>query len=59
MQYETVITTMIYTHVLNRGGKGVVSPADIVAESPLPYASLTSPADVVLNESDHHGDRPD
>ena len=22
------ITTMIYTHVLNRGGKGVFSPAD-------------------------------
>ena len=21
-------TTMIYTHVLNRGGKGVISPAD-------------------------------
>jgi hypothetical protein len=23
-----VATTMIYTHVLNRGGKGVLSPAD-------------------------------
>jgi len=23
-----VSTTMIYTHVLNRGGKGVFSPAD-------------------------------
>jgi hypothetical protein len=23
-----VRTTMIYTHVLNRGGKGVLSPAD-------------------------------
>jgi len=21
-------TTMIYTHVLNRGGRGVISPAD-------------------------------
>lgn len=25
-----VSTTMIYTHVLNRGGKGVQSPADRV-----------------------------
>ena len=29
-----VRTTMIYTHVLNRGGRGVVSPADL----PLPLA---------------------
>ncbi len=26
--HNSVQTTMIYTHVLNRGGKGVVSPAD-------------------------------
>lgn len=26
--HEDVSTTMIYTHVLNRGGKGVLSPAD-------------------------------
>jgi integron integrase len=26
--HEDVTTTMIYTHVLNRGGKGVLSPAD-------------------------------
>jgi site-specific recombinase XerD len=26
--HRDVSTTMIYTHVLNRGGKGVVSPAD-------------------------------
>jgi hypothetical protein len=25
-----VRTTMIYTHVLNRGGKGVKSPLDLV-----------------------------
>ena len=24
-------TTMIYTHVLNRGGQGVISPADVLA----------------------------
>ena len=26
--HRDVSTTMIYTHVLNRGGKGVYSPAD-------------------------------
>ena len=27
--HADVKTTMIYTHVLNRGGRGVVSPADM------------------------------
>jgi len=31
--HSDVSTTMIYTHVLNRGGRGVVSPADILAGS--------------------------
>jgi len=26
-----VSTTMIYTHVLNRGGRGIISPLDRVA----------------------------
>ena len=26
--HSDVRTTMIYTHVLNRGGRGVISPAD-------------------------------
>jgi site-specific recombinase XerD len=26
--HKEVSTTMIYTHVLNRGGHGVMSPAD-------------------------------
>jgi site-specific recombinase XerD len=26
--HQNVATTMIYTHVLNRGGRGVLSPAD-------------------------------
>lgn len=26
--HKDVKTTMIYTHVLNRGGKGVISPLD-------------------------------
>jgi site-specific recombinase XerD len=29
--HRDVSTTMIYTHVLNRGGKGVRSPADTLA----------------------------
>jgi site-specific recombinase XerD len=28
LRHKDVATTMIYTHVLNRGGRGVVSPAD-------------------------------
>jgi integrase len=28
--HKEVKTTMIYTHVLNRGGKGVLSPMDEV-----------------------------
>ena len=28
--HKDVSTTMIYTHVLNRGGKGVKSPADML-----------------------------
>lgn len=33
--HRDVSTTMIYTHVLNRGGLGVRSPADLLAEGPL------------------------
>lgn len=32
--HSDVKTTMIYTHVLNRGGRGVRSPADILAQRP-------------------------
>jgi hypothetical protein len=28
--HKDVRTTMIYTHVLNRGGRGIGSPADIL-----------------------------
>jgi integron integrase len=37
--HADVSTTMIYTHVLNRGGRGVHSPLDAVA-SPLPVPPL-------------------
>jgi site-specific recombinase XerD len=30
--HKDVKTTMIYTHVLNRGGRGVRSPADALSE---------------------------
>src|SRR5712691_178104 len=32
--HKDVSTTMIYTHVLNRGGRGVKSPADLLAAAP-------------------------
>jgi integron integrase len=32
--HKDVSTTMIYTHVLNRGGRGVRSPADLLAMRP-------------------------
>jgi integron integrase len=38
--HRDVSTTMIYTHVLNRGGKGVRSPADTVAAVGLTAFSL-------------------
>jgi integrase len=34
--HRDVNTTMIYTHVLNRGGRGVRSPADALGTSPDP-----------------------
>jgi integrase len=33
--HRDVSTTMVYTHVLNRGGMGVRSPADLLAGSGL------------------------
>lgn len=34
--HTDVSTTMIYTHVLNRGGKGILSPADRISVPPEP-----------------------
>lgn len=36
--HSDVRTTMIYTHVLNRGGRGVRSPADLLRQIPPPAA---------------------
>jgi len=42
--HKDVRTTMIYTHVLNRGGRGVRSPADVLAqERPQPGARPKQP----------------
>lgn len=38
--HKDVRTTMIYTHVLNRGGRGVHSPADLLGARP-PAAGAT------------------
>jgi integron integrase len=35
--HRDVITTMMYTHVLNRGGRGVRSPADALGGSAAPW----------------------
>jgi site-specific recombinase XerD len=32
--HQDVSTTMIYTHVLNRGGRGVISPLDSMTKRP-------------------------
>ncbi|MGD8721658.1 MAG: tyrosine-type recombinase/integrase, partial [Desulfobacterales bacterium] len=32
--HQDVSTTMIYTHVLNRGGHGVISPLDSMTKPP-------------------------
>ena len=34
--HKDVRTTMIYTHVLNRGGRGVKSPAELLGLVPCP-----------------------
>jgi integron integrase len=43
--HRDVSTTMIYTHVLNRGGRGVRSPADrlMIPETPAGIAALPQP----------------
>ncbi len=38
--HKSVKTTMIYTHVLNRGGRAVRSPADLLPTPPSPRTNL-------------------
>lgn len=37
--HASVETTMIYTHVMNRGGRGVTSPLDRVEQSRSAYGA--------------------
>jgi integrase len=37
--HSSVETTMIYTHVMNKGGRGVTSPLDRVEQPIAPYRS--------------------
>ena len=37
--HASVETTMIYTHVMNKGGRGVVSPADRIAQPQAAYSA--------------------
>jgi integron integrase len=39
--HRSVNTTMIYTHVLNRGGRGVRSPADLLGRSESPWQNTS------------------
>lgn len=49
--HRNVTTTMIYTHVLNRGGRGVQSPADAMHATGKGYrASVASYPKKTLNE---------
>ena len=39
--HASVETTMIYTHVLNKGGRGVTSPLDCIQRTWLPPSKVT------------------
>ncbi|MGH8701638.1 MAG: tyrosine-type recombinase/integrase [Burkholderiales bacterium] len=41
--HSSVETTMVYTHVLNRGGRGVASPLDQPADHEPPPAGVEEP----------------
>lgn len=41
--HRSLNTTMVYTHVLNRGGRGVMSPADLARPRPRPPSRDESP----------------
>ena len=52
--HNDVKTTMIYTHVLNRGGQGVRSPADMLGQSkcmPSPPSSISCSSKGFISEA--------
>jgi integron integrase len=59
--HKDVSTTMIYTHVLNRGPAGVRSPADRLAilHTPAPPSAGTRPAEICCQDSRHSTARCD
>ena len=40
LEHKDVATTQIYTHVLNRGAGGVMSPLDRCSEPPAAYLAI-------------------
>jgi integron integrase len=52
--HQDVKTTMIYTHVLNRGGRGVRSPADLLWSR----GGVAAPPDLIRLNSQSNSPRP-
>lgn len=50
--HKDVSTTMIYTHVLNRGGRGVISPLDIGEEEVWYFEDKVNGFDCVVSPLD-------
>jgi integrase len=46
--HSDVSTTMIYTHVLNKGGRGVRSPLDRLEQPRARYGAVVAPAAAAL-----------
>ncbi|MGC8724420.1 MAG: integron integrase [Acidobacteriota bacterium] len=54
--HSDVKTTMIYTHALNRGGRGVLSPADDLGSALLFEGTSTNAVDAPTDEKNGHRD---
>ena len=49
--HSDVSTTMIYTHVLNKGGRGVCSPLDRAEEPAAAYAARSAAIRIVAQSA--------